>query len=291
MTNILFHDIDEPGLDTHRRSTSGAAATRRSRKALEHGARATCSHELKASGLRGRGGAGFPMGVKAVVPAQGRRCDKYLVCNADESEPGTFKDRELMQKNPHQLDRGHRHRGVRGRATKRVHLHPRRVRAAGRHPRRGDRGGPRGRLPRRAHPRLRPPLDVVVHRGAGAYICGEETGAARLARGQARQPAPEAAVPGHPGPLPGPDADQQRRDAGDRAAIIEHGRRGTRRSAPRSPPARSSCSVSRQRAAPGQLRDRARHALARDHLRPRRRPARGPRGQALVPGRLERRRC
>src|SRR5467141_1694307 len=62
-------------------------------------------HELEASGLRGRGGAGFQMGKKVSFLPQGSM-DKYLVCNADESEPGTFKDRELMQKNPHMLIEG-----------------------------------------------------------------------------------------------------------------------------------------------------------------------------------------
>src|SRR3954462_15181296 len=60
---------------------------------------------LKASGLRGRGGAGFSMGTKASFLPKGQM-DKYLVCNADESEPGTFKDRELMQKCPHMLIEG-----------------------------------------------------------------------------------------------------------------------------------------------------------------------------------------
>ena len=57
------------------------------------------------SGIRGRGGAGFPMGRKVSFLPHGDM-DKYLVCNADESEPGTFKDRELMQKNPHMLIEG-----------------------------------------------------------------------------------------------------------------------------------------------------------------------------------------
>ena len=61
--------------------------------------------ELEASGLRGRGGAGFSMGKKASFLPHGD-IDKYLCCNADESEPGTFKDRELMHRNPHQLIEG-----------------------------------------------------------------------------------------------------------------------------------------------------------------------------------------
>src|SRR5215211_348595 len=62
-------------------------------------------HELQASNVRGRGGAGFAMGKKMSFIPKGTM-DKYLVCNADESEPGTFKDRELMQKNPHLLIEG-----------------------------------------------------------------------------------------------------------------------------------------------------------------------------------------
>ena len=60
---------------------------------------------LEESGLRGRGGAGFSMGKKGSFLPRGDM-EKYLCCNADESEPGTFKDRELMQKNPHQLIEG-----------------------------------------------------------------------------------------------------------------------------------------------------------------------------------------
>src|SRR5512139_2551369 len=62
-------------------------------------------NEVKASGLRGRGGAGFPAGVKwSFVPED--RLPHYVTVNADESEPGTFKDRELMEFNPHQVIEG-----------------------------------------------------------------------------------------------------------------------------------------------------------------------------------------
>ncbi|MEW6731820.1 MAG: NADH-quinone oxidoreductase subunit F, partial [Acidobacteriota bacterium] len=62
--------------------------------------------EVKKSALRGRGGAGFSAGMKwSFVPKQSPK-PKYLVCNADESEPGTCKDRPLMQKDPHQLIEG-----------------------------------------------------------------------------------------------------------------------------------------------------------------------------------------
>src|SRR6202035_4891814 len=61
--------------------------------------------QLETSGLPGSGGAGFAMGKKVSFLPKGS-IDKYLVCNADESEPGTFKDRELMQKSPHRLIEG-----------------------------------------------------------------------------------------------------------------------------------------------------------------------------------------
>src|SRR5690606_35858014 len=58
--------------------------------------------EVKASGLRGRGGAGFPTGMKwSFLPDNGE--PRYLLCNADEGEPGTFKDRKMMERAPHQL--------------------------------------------------------------------------------------------------------------------------------------------------------------------------------------------
>ena len=125
--------------------------------------------------MRGRGGAGFAMGRKMSFIPKGTM-DKYLVCNADESEPGTFKDRELMQKNPHLLIEGIIIGAYCIGASPLVHLHPRRVRLRRRHPRRGGRRGARGGLPRaRTILGSDHTIDLVVHRGAGAYICGEET--------------------------------------------------------------------------------------------------------------------
>ncbi len=65
------------------------------------------TEEVKKSGLRGRGGAGFPTGVKwGFVPKDTKGKPVYLLCNADESEPGTFKDRLLMEEDPHQMLEG-----------------------------------------------------------------------------------------------------------------------------------------------------------------------------------------
>jgi NADH-quinone oxidoreductase subunit F len=101
--DLLFEGIDEPGLNTlegYRRR--GGYETLH--KALKM-SRDEVLGQLIESELRGRGGAGFSMGKKASFLPKGDM-DKYLVCNADESEPGAFKDRELMQRNPHQLIEG-----------------------------------------------------------------------------------------------------------------------------------------------------------------------------------------
>ena len=75
------------------------------RKALKEMPPARVTDEVKAAGLRGRGGAGFPAGVKwSFIPKDARPV--YVVVNADESEPGTFKDRELIEHNPHQVIEG-----------------------------------------------------------------------------------------------------------------------------------------------------------------------------------------
>src|SRR6202046_5429273 len=100
---LLFKDIDEPGhatLDVYTKRGGYESL----RKALATTPEDVLA-QLEASGLRGRGGAGFAMGKKVSFLPKGT-IDKYLVCNADESEPGTFKDRELMQKSPHMLIEG-----------------------------------------------------------------------------------------------------------------------------------------------------------------------------------------
>src|SRR5450631_1134724 len=103
MRKILFDRIDEPGLNTL------AVYERRGGYEMLRRALSMTPEEvldqLMESGIRGRGGAGFQMGKKISFLPHGDM-DKYLVCNADESEPGTFKDRELMQKSPHMLIEG-----------------------------------------------------------------------------------------------------------------------------------------------------------------------------------------
>jgi NADH-quinone oxidoreductase subunit F len=131
--------------------------------------------EVKASGLRGRGGAGFPTGIKWSFMRPGDGKPHYLCCNADESEPGTFKDREIMRWTPHQLVEGvaigahaigaeTAYIYIRGEFTEPVA----RVTAA------VEEAYAAGILGASAMGSGRR-IDVHVHRGAGAYICGEET--------------------------------------------------------------------------------------------------------------------
>ena len=171
-------------------------------------------------------------------------------------------------------------------AVEDLHLHPRRVRRVGRRPRRRRRRGLRGRLSRREHPRhrrhgraRRPPRRRRLHLRRG-------DGAARRARGQARQPAAQAAVPGDPGPLRRADADQQRRDAGNVPHIVDNGAEWFKSFGTEQSTGHQGGLGLGQRQATRQLRDRARHPLARADLRPRRRPDRRPRGQGLGPRRL-----
>jgi NADH-quinone oxidoreductase subunit F len=173
MRKILFDRIDEPGLNTlevyERRGGYSAL-----RKALSLSP-ADAADQINESGVRGRGGAGFQMGRKISFLPHGDM-EKYLVCNADESEPGTFKDRELMQKNPHMLIEGviiAAYAGeigkafiyIRGEYEVQAEILEAAIAEATRAGYLGERilGSDFS-------------LSLVLHRGAGAYICGEETG-------------------------------------------------------------------------------------------------------------------
>ena len=125
----------------------------------------------------------------AVRRQEDRRSRRYICCNADESEPGTFKDHLLMERNPHLLHRGVRDRLLRDRLQGRLHLHPRRVPPRPGHPR-----GARSPRPTRAGYLGKNifgsgfDCDVYVHRGAGAYEAGEETALIESLEGKRAQP-------------------------------------------------------------------------------------------------------
>ena len=164
---ILMRNFDRP--DSHTlaayRATGGYAAWAKA-QGMEP---AAITEEVKASNLRGLGGAGFPTGTKWSFIPKGHSGPVYLVINADEGEPGTFKDRYLLERDPHALLEGMliAARAIRA-ATGFVYI-------------RGEYVEPWRRFDaavREAYDAgyLGKGFDVVVHRGAGAYICGEETG-------------------------------------------------------------------------------------------------------------------
>jgi NADH-quinone oxidoreductase subunit F len=198
---ILFDRIDEPGLATREvyERRGGYASLKR---ALQM-PREAVLQELLDSGLRGRGGAGFAMGKKASFLPKGTM-DKYLVCNADESEPGTFKDRELMQKSPHMLIEGiviaayaaGANRSfiyIRGEYQQQAAILEAAIAEA-------EQAGYLGeRILGSDHS-----LTLVLHRGAGAYICGEETGLLDSLEGKRGNPRLKPPFPANQGLYQGP---------------------------------------------------------------------------------------
>jgi NADH-quinone oxidoreductase subunit F len=201
-TKLLFDRIDEPGLNTL------AVYERRGgyeslRKALQQMTPEEVLGDLEASNLRGRGGAGFQMGKKVSFLPHGS-IDKYLVCNADESEPGTFKDRELMQKTPHLLIEGliiasyaagasRSFIYIRGEYVQQADI----LDAALAEARAAGYVGED--ILGSGHS-----LSLVVHRGAGAYICGEETGLLDSLEGKRGNPRLKPPFPANQGLYQGP---------------------------------------------------------------------------------------
>ncbi len=171
---ILFEHIDVPGIDTYEvyRSKGGYASVEKALKSMTPDA---VTEEVKKSGLRGRGGAGFPAGMKWSFLDRKSDKPRYLVCNADESEPGTFKDRYLMERIPHLLIEGMitssfalgaktSYIYIRGEYMYVLRILEKAIAEAyaagflGKNILGTDYS-----------------LDLYVHPGAGAYICGEET--------------------------------------------------------------------------------------------------------------------
>ncbi len=186
-TNLLTRHFGTPGLHTlavYREQAEGLAGLR---KALEMEPRAIVD-EVKTSGLRGRGGAGFPTGTKwsFMPPPDGG--PRYVVVNADESEPGTSKDRYIMENCPHMLLEGIMIAGWAIQATQAwIYI-------------RGEYDGPY-RMLLEAIAELRDAgvlgdrpfgkdfaFDIQVYRGHGAYICGEETALLESLEGKRAQP-------------------------------------------------------------------------------------------------------
>ena len=157
------------------------------RKAIKM-SRTDIVNEVKTSGLRGRGGAGFPCGVKWSFIKPDEKKPVYLICNADESEPGTFKDRYIIHEDPHQLLEGiaiscfalnarTAYIYIRGEFPEGAKILERAIEEAHEHNFLGRNILGSGF-----------DVDVYIHRGAGAYICGEETGLIESLEGKRAYP-------------------------------------------------------------------------------------------------------
>src|ERR1041385_2081164 len=171
---LLLENINTPGIETLGvyRESGGYKALEKALKMQPN----DVVEEVKKSGLRGRGGAGFPTGMKWGFIAKPEGVPRHLVCNADESEPGTFKDRFLMQKKPHILIEGMilssyalgantSYIYIRGELMYVYHILEKAIQEA------YDKGFLGKNILGTDYS-----LDLYVHCGAGAYICGEETG-------------------------------------------------------------------------------------------------------------------
>ena len=172
---MIFRNVDREGWDQSIDAYLAEGGYEQWKAALQMAPEAVTA-QVKKAGVRGRGGAGFPAGVKwGFIPPNNTK-PVYLICNADESEPGTFKDRYIIHQDPHQL--------IEGMA---ISCYAVGARLAYIYIREEFPEGARTleRAIAEAHGKgflgknIRDSgfdLEIYVHRGAGAYICGEETG-------------------------------------------------------------------------------------------------------------------
>lgn len=146
-------------------------------------------NEMKASGLRGRGGAGFPTGMKwSFMPKQSDGRPSYLVVNADESEPGTCKDRDIIRHDPQKLIEGCLIAGFAMRAVAAyIYIRGEFIQERWRLQAAVDQAYEAGLIGKNAAGSGYD-FDVFVHHGAGAYICGEETALIQSLEGKKGQP-------------------------------------------------------------------------------------------------------
>jgi NADH-quinone oxidoreductase subunit F len=219
---ILTANIDKPdsaSIDTY----LAAGGYEALRKALQMKPD-DITEEVKRSELRGRGGAGFPTGMKwSFVPKESPK-PKYLLCNADESEPGTFKDRVIIEKDPHLLLEGMIISAFAFGSCEMAYIYIRgefyfgatvleKAVAEAR-----DRGFLGKNILGSGFD-----LDITVHRGAGAYICGEETGLIESIEGHRGQPRVKPPFPAIIGVFGGPTVVQNVETIACVPLIIKHG--------------------------------------------------------------------
>ena len=195
---IIFQHIDEPGYTNDLACYVKHGGYEVMKRAYARPP-AELVDEVKKSGLRGRGGAGFPCGVKWSLLDRKSGKPIYLVVNADESEPGTFKDRYIMHQDPHQLIEGIMITCF-ANSVKQAYIYIR-----GEFPH-GARILEKAIAEARAANFVGPNVlgsgygcEIYVHRGAGAYICGEETGLIESLEG--KRPYPRIKPPYFPAVL------------------------------------------------------------------------------------------
>ena len=184
---IIFRHIDEPGYTNDLACYVRNGGYEVLRKSVQRKPEDIID-DVKKSGLRGRGGAGFPCGVKWTLLDRKSGKPIYLVVNADESEPGTFKDRYIMHQDPHQLIEGIMITCFANK-VERAYIYIR-----GEFPE-GARILERAIAEARAANLVGPNIlgtgygcEIYVHRGAGAYICGEETALLNSLEGRRGEP-------------------------------------------------------------------------------------------------------
>ena len=169
-------------IDVYEKNNGYSAA----RKVLKDNNPGDVIEEIKTSNIRGRGGAGFPTGVKWGFLAQDQ--ERYLVINADESEPGTFKDRILLERDPHQLIEGIIVTSFASNISKAfIYIRGEYAKPARRVQDAVEQAYEKGYLGKNIFDSGKD-LDVVVHLGAGAYICGEETALLNSLEGRRGEP-------------------------------------------------------------------------------------------------------
>jgi NADH-quinone oxidoreductase subunit F len=184
---------------------------------------ASIIEQVKDSGLRGRGGAGFPTGMKWGFIPQDNPNPKYLVVNADESEPGTCKDIPLMMANPHVLVEGVAISSYAIRAnTAFIYIRGEVLHVIRRVQRAVQEAYLAGHLGKDIHGSGYD-LDVVVHAGAGAYICGEETALLEGLEGRRGQPRLRPPFPAVAGLYASPTVINNVESIASVPSIVEHG--------------------------------------------------------------------
>ena len=195
---MIFRNVDRKNWDQSIDTYIKDGGYEMAKKALEMEP-SEVTNEVKASGLRGRGGAGFPTGVKwGFIPPNNTK-PVYLICNADESEPGTFKDRYILHQDPHQLIEGMIISCfATGANTAYIYIREEFPEAAKIVELAISEAHERGFLGKKILG-TKFDLEIYVHRGAGAYICGEETGLIESLEG--KRPYPRIKPPYFPAAL------------------------------------------------------------------------------------------